>query len=326
MRLSFEERVEIHRGVKRGDSIREIARGLGRAPSSVSREVNRNRGRGSYHPGFAQHRARDEARRPKVFKLEAHPRLARWIAQRLVKRWSPDQIAGRLRRDHPNDPRWWVSPETIYQSLFVQGRGGLNEELTKCLRSGRAKRRSSGRGLGRGQLNDMVLISDRPAEAADRAVPGHWEGDLVMGARSTSQIATLVERTSRYTVLVELPHGRTADLVRDALAETVTKLPEHLRRSLTWDQGKEMARHLEFSVATGVPVFFCEPGKPWQRGLNENTNRLLRDYFPKGVVDFNNVPASELDRVAHELNNRPRKTLGYATPAEVYGDRVAVTT
>jgi len=261
--------------------------------------------------------------------VSPHPRkrrppLAAWVAARLRERWSPPQIAGRLRRDHPGDPRWWVSPETIYQSLYVQGRGGLNRELTAYLRTRRPKRRASQAKRGHGQLTGMVMIADRPPEADDRAVPGHWEGDLVLGGRN-SQIATLVERTSRYLLTVALPTDRTAETVRDALAAAITALPAHLRRSLTWDQGKEMARHVDFTVATGVQVYFCEPGKPWQRGTNENTNRLLRDYWPKGHTDFRTISNDELAHVAHELNNRPRKTLDWATPAEAYSALVAMT-
>jgi IS30 family transposase len=246
------------------------------------------------------------------------------VAARLTQRWSPEQIAGRLRRLHPHDPRWWVSPETIYQSLYVQGRGGLADELTRYLRTQRTRRRGSGHGQGRGQLNDMVNIAQRPPEADDRRIPGHWEGDLLQGGRN-SQIATLVERTSRYLLPVPLPHGRTADVVGPAVAQRIRQLPTHLARSLTWDQGKEMAGHVSFTVATGVQVYFCDPGKPWQRGTNENTNRLLRDYFPKGQTDFNTLSEHTIDDVAHQLNNRPRKTLDYRTPAEVYRDLVAMT-
>ena len=323
-RLQFAERTEIKRRLAAGESISQVAVALGRNKSSISREVARNGGRGSYQPFRAEGRARQQARRPKTFKLERHPKLASWVAGRLAQRWSPEQIAGRLRRDHRNDPRWWVSAETIYQSLYVQGRGGLEAELTHYLRTRRPKRRASQANRGHGQLNDMVLISERPAEADDRAVPGHWEGDLVQGGKH-SQIGTLVERTSRYLLPVYLPNGRTAQEVAAALQACIQQLPTHLKRSLTWDQGKEMARHAEFTIATGVQVYFCEPGKPWQRGSNENTNRLLRDYFPKGHTDFRTITPDELHRIAHELNNRPRKTLDYRTPAEVYAELVALT-
>jgi transposase, IS30 family len=320
-RLSFQERTEISRRLKSKESIRSIAAALDRPPSTISREVRRNgvarlSGDGwAYNPMRAQGLAKRRARRPKVFKLEANRWLARWIAAHLAKRWSPEQIAGRLRLEHPDDPRWWVSPETIYQSLFVQGRGGLAEELTKYLRTRRPKRRAPQANRGHGQLTNKVMISERPAEAHDRAVPGHWEGDLVQGGYH-SQIGTLVERTSRYLIVVPLPDGRSADIVAPAITETIKQLPTHLARSLTWDQGKEMARHVDITVATDVQVYFAEPGKPWQRGTNENTNRLLRDYFPKGETDFRTIASDDIQAVAHELNNRPRKTLGYATPAE----------
>jgi IS30 family transposase len=323
-RLRFEERAEIRRRLSAGESVRGIALALGRHASTVCREVKVNGGRDRYRPYSAQQRARRLARRPKPFKLECHPRLARWVAARLRQRWSPEQIAGRLRRLHPDDARWWVSPETIYQSLYVQGRGGLEQQLSGYLRTGRARRRSPGTGQGRGQLNDMVLISERPPDADDRRVPGHWEGDLLLGG-TASQIGTLVERTSRFFVPIYLPDNRTAPVVAAALRQEIRRLPRHLKRSITWDQGKEMADHVRFTVATGVRVYFAEPGKPWQRGTNENTNRLLRDYFPKGHTDFRAVSRAELERVAAELNSRPRKTLGYRTPAEVYAELVAMT-
>lgn len=324
VRLQFEERTEIKRRLVAGESISVIAVALGRNKGSISREIARNGGPRGYRPWSAQRRAKQLARRPKVFSLEARPELARRVAALLRKRWSPEQISGRLRREHAGDPRWWVSAETIYQSLYVQGRGGLNDELTAYLRTRRTKRRSSQVNRGHGQLNDMVMIAQRPPEADDRRVPGHWEGDLLQGGRN-SQIATLVERTSRFLLPVALPDGRTAPVVAAAVAERIEDLPEHLKRSLTWDQGKEMAAHVAFTVSTGVQVYFCEPGKPWQRGSNENTNRLLRDYFPKGQTDFRTITAEQLDHVAHELNNRPRKTLNYRTPAEVYAELVALT-
>jgi transposase, IS30 family len=325
VRLSFRERTEISRRRRGGESLRSIAAALDRSPSTISRELARNRaGGGGYNPNRAQGLAKVRAQRPKVFKLEANPWLAQAIAARLAQRWSPEQIAGRLRHDHPDDPRWWVSTETIYQSLFVQGRGGLADELTRHLRSRRSQRRSPQANRGHGQLTDKVMISQRPAEVEDRAVPGHWEGDLVQGG-TRSQIATLVERTSRYLIVVPLPDGRSAELVAPAITEAVKALPAHLARSLTWDQGKEMARHLDITIATNIQVYFAEPAKPWQRGTNENTNRLLRDYFPKGATDFRTITPHHLATVAHELNNRPRKTLGYATPAETYAELVALT-
>lgn len=322
--LVLEERTEICRRVGLGESIREIARSLGRAPSTICRELAKNGGRARYRPHLALRRAKEQAKRPKLRRLDTVVDLAGYVGDKLLRWWSPRQISQRLRRDHPDDPRWWVSPETIYGWLYVQARSGLRPELVQALRTGRAKRRSSQHGKGHGQLNDMVMISERPAEVADRAVPGNWEGDLVQGGRD-SAIATLVERTSRYVILVPLPDGRTADKVRDALIGAIRGLPDHLRRSLTWDQGKEMARHLELKVAADIDIYFCEPGKPWQRGSNENTNGLLRQYFPKGQTDFRDVPIEELERVAYELNNRPRETLEFATPAEVYADLVAMT-
>ncbi|HEX2574920.1 MAG TPA: IS30 family transposase, partial [Aquihabitans sp.] len=263
VRLSFQERTEISRRRKANESVREIARALDRAPSTISREVRRNADlKRGYNPSRAQGLAKRRSKRPKVFKLEANRWLARQIAVRLAWRWSPEQIAGRLRLDHPDDPRWWVSPETIYQSLFVQSRGGLADELTAYLRTRRPKRRAPQANRGHGQLTDMVMISERPAEANDRAVPGHWEGDLVQGGYH-SQIGTLVERTSRYLIVVPLPNGRSADIVAPAIAETIKELPAHLARSLTWDQGKEMARHTDITIATDVQVYFAEPGKPW---------------------------------------------------------------
>jgi IS30 family transposase len=324
VRLVFEERTEISRRLRLCQSFRMIGLALGRPTSTISREVARNGGRDHYRPLRADQQARRRARRPKPFRLECHRWLAHWVAQRLAERWSPEQIAGRLKFEHPGDPRWWVSPETIYQSLYVQGRGGLADELTAYLRTRRAKRRTPGHGQGRGQLNDMVNIAERPPEVDERRVPGHWEGDLLLGGRY-SQIGTLVERVSRLFVPVHLPDGRTAPVVADAIAAVIQQLPRHVVRTLTWDQGKEMAGHVGFTVATGVQVYFCDPASPWQRGTNENTNRLLRDYFPKGQTDFRDIGAAELWRVADELNNRPRKVLGFRTPAEVYAELVAMT-
>jgi transposase, IS30 family len=323
-RLEFKERTEISRRVHLGESFATIGSALARSVSTISREVAHNGGRIRYRPLAAHRRAARLARRPKPFRLECHPKLAAWIAERLSWRWSPDQIAGRLRRDHRGDPRWWVSAETIYQSLYVQGRGGLADELTRFLRTRRARRRTPGHGQGRGQLNDMVNIAQRPPEVDERRVPGHWEGDLLLGGRH-SQIGTLVERVSRLFVPVRLPNGRTAPEVAAAIADVIGLLPEHLVQTLTWDQGKEMAAHTGFTMATGVDVYFCDPASPWQRGTNENTNRLLRDYFPKGETDFRDITADELWHVADELNNRPRKTLDYRTPAEVYAEHVAMT-
>jgi IS30 family transposase len=318
-RLAFEERCEIKRGLARELSLAEIALRLGRPTSTVSREVARNGGRVSYQPWMAQHLAKQQRRRPKVFKLERHRRLARWVERCLAKKWSPEQIAERLRLDHPDDPRWWVSAETIYHSLFVQGRGGLREELRVHLRAKKRRRRDPND--GRGQLVDMVPISERPPEVADRAVPGHWEGDLILGGDGRSALGTLVERQTRYALLFVLRDGHTAEAARAALTKVIATLPAELRRSLTWDQGKEMAQHVRFRVDTGVDVYFCDPGKPWQRGTNENTNGLLRQYFPKGSR-FTDLTDAQARAVARELNGRPRKTLGWRTPAEALAELI----
>jgi transposase, IS30 family len=261
-----------------------------------------------------------------VRRLVADRRLAREVAKRLKKKHSPEQIANRLRLEHPDEPHWWVSHETIYQALYLQGRGGLRGELTEALRTGRARRRRKGPNPGRGargKLKDVVLISERPAEAEDRAVPGHWEGDLILGRAGKSQIATIVERTTRFTLLVRLPENRKAITVRDAVAAKIVELPEQLRRSLTWDQGKEMAAHVSFSVATDVAVYFCDPHSPWQRGTNENTNGLLRQYLPRSL-DFSTVTDVQLNAIAAELNERPRQTLGWMTPSEKFSELVAM--
>jgi IS30 family transposase len=323
--LSLPEREEISRGLLAGDSCRVIAARLGRAPSTVSREVAAAGARAQYRAWRADARARRRARRPKTPKLIACPRLRAEVERGLTRRWSPQQIAARLISDFPDDREMRVSHETIYQSLFVQGRGALRWELTRCLRSGRAQRRPLGRGLGKGQLADMVLISDRPAEVADRAVPGHWEGDLILGKRSQSAIGTLVERQTRFVLLVRLRRGRLAEDVKDALVQAIQRLPAHLRRSLTWDRGKEMAAHGPFTVATGVQVYFCDPHSPWQRGTNENMNGLLRQYFPKST-DVSGFTQAQLDVVAAELNGRPRQTLGWQTPSEAFARLVAMTT
>lgn len=323
-RLRKWEREEISRELRAGASIRSIARRLGRAPSTISREVNRNGGRDDYRGYLAWRVAERRARRPKVPKLVANRALAEVVEQRLMQRWSPAQIAGRLRREHPDDPSWWVSPETIYQSLYVQGRGGLRKELTRALRTGRSRRRPRG-GRPRGsRIPNMVNIADRPADVDDRAVPGHWEGDLIEGAFHRSFVATLVERTSRYLMLVELPDGKSASHVADALATNIVKLPEQLRRSLTWDQGREMAAHEDFTIATGVDVYFCDPASPWQRATNENTNGLIRQYLPKRT-DLSRHNQHHLDTIATELNQRPRKTLQWMTPSEKLAEIVATT-
>jgi IS30 family transposase len=326
LRLALAEREEVSRGLRAGESLRHMGRRLGRAASTISREVAHNGGRLTYRAWQAERTAVQRARRPKPAKLATSRRLRATVEAWLAERWSPAQIAARLRHDHPHTPEMWVSAETIYSSLFVQGRGALRAELGRCLRSGRAQRRPRGRGwaAGRGQIRDMVLISERPAEVDDRAVPGHWEGDLLMGRGNRSAIGTLVERRTRYLLLVALPEGRTAAAVRDALARQIVTLPAQLRRSLTWDRGKEMAEHVRFSVDTGVAVYFCDPHSPWQRGSNENTNGLLRQYFPKGT-DLAVHDQAHLDAVARELNGRPRQTLGWLKPSEAFAEVVAST-
>ena len=324
LRLSSAEREEISRGLGTGQSFRQISVGIGRVASTVSREVAANGGRRRYRAWLAEASAARRAQRPRVAKLARSRRLRREVERLLAERWSPQQIAARLRHDHPDDQEMWVSHETIYQSLFVQGRGALRAELTRCLRSGRARRRSPRRATSAGHLVDMVLISERPAEIEDRAVPGHWEGDLIIGKDRRSAIGTLVERQTRFVLLVALPDGRSAEHVRVALAERILTLPEQLRRSLTWDRGKEMAGHAQFTIDTGIAVYFCDPHSPWQRGSNENTNGLLRQYFPKGT-DLSIHDQAHLDAVARELNGRPRQTLDWMKPSEALAKIVAST-
>jgi IS30 family transposase len=321
-RLTLAEREEIACLRAAGQGVREIARALGRDPATISRELRRNCGpRGTYRASTAQQRADENARaggRARPAKLAANLRLRREVQTRLKKRHSPEQIARRLREDFPDDPEMWVSHETIYQSLYVQGRGGLKRELVRCLRTGRAlrkPRRQAEQRRSRERITDMVLISDRPPEAEDRAVPGHWEGDLIMGAGNRTAIGTLVERTTRFVMLLHLPGDHGAETVRDAMVTAMADLPEFLRRTLTWDQGIEMASHAQIAAATGLEIYFCDPASPWQRGTNENTNGLLRQYFPKGT-DLSFYGPGLLDQVAAELNNRPRKTLHWRTPAE----------
>ncbi len=313
-RLSLGEREEISRGLAAGESLRGIAGRLGRAPSTVTREVAANGGRLRYRAAVAHRASRHRALRPKPAKLAANHRLRQVVEAKLERWWSPTQISEWLTHAYPDDEEMRVSHETIYQSLFIQGKGALRKELWRCLRTGRATRRPQGRPAStKGQIRDMVMISERPAEVEDRAVPGHWEGDLLMGKRQTA-IGTLVERWSRYVLLFPLPDGNTAEAVRAALSETVQRLPEHLWASLTWDQGKEMAQHAQFTIDTGVQVYFCDPKSPWQRGTNENTNGLLRQYFPKGT-DMSKLTQQDLDQAAHSLNTRPRQTLGWMTPS-----------
>lgn len=323
--LTLEEREEISRGLAAGNSIRTIAAGLGRAPSTVSREIRRHSSDSPYRAAAADARAWENARRPKACRLARQRRLQRVVATKLALDWSPEQVAGWLRVRYPDQPAMHVSHETIYRSLFIQARGVLKKELLAHLRSRRLMRRAkcaTTKGQPRGQIIDAVSISERPADADDRAVPGHWEGDLLAGSKN-SHIATLVERHSRYTMLVKVKGKDTVSVVR-ALSAQIRKLPAELRRSLTWDRGGEMAQHEQFTVATNVKVYFCDPQSPWQRGTNENTNRLLRQYFPKGI-DISGYTQADLNRIALRLNQRPRKTLGFETPANRLMAAVAAT-
>jgi IS30 family transposase len=323
--LTLAEREDVSRGIAAGHSLRAIALRLGRAPSTLSREVERHGGREKYRANCADEQAWDNAKRPKPCRLATHRSLQRLVAGKLRNNWSPEQIADWLRLRYPGNEAMQVSHETIYRSLFVQARGVLKKELQAHLRSGRTLRRSrnaSPTGQNRGQIVDAVSIRERPADAEDRAVPGHWEGDLISGSNNT-HIATLVERHSRYAMLVKIDGKDTANVV-SALSRHVRKLPAHLRKSLTWDRGLEMASHKDFTIATDVQVYFCDPRSPWQRGSNENTNGLLRQYFPKGT-DLSVHSQAKLDKVARELNQRPRKTLGFITPAEKLSATVAMT-
>jgi len=326
LRLSLAEREEISRGLAAGLSIRAIACGMGRSASTICREVKANGGRAKYRVLPADRGAQRRALRPKRAKLAQCRRLRSVVERKLGDRWSPAQISGWLAEEYPNDPEMRVSHETIYQSLFVQSRGALRKELHACLRTGRAMRRAQAYtkgNVGQGQLRDMVMISERPAEVADRAVPGHWEGDLIFGKKMTS-IGTLVERHSRYVILLKLPHGHGAPAVRAAMTKRILTLPAQLRRSITWDQGKEMAEHTQFTIDTGVQIYFCDPKSPWQRGTNENTNGLLRQYLPRST-DLSQCSQRELDAIARSLNTRPRQTLGWMTPSQAFANAVAMT-
>ena len=341
-RLSHDEREQIMIGASRGESIRSMARRLGRAPSTIMREIANNgaaRGltgryrawyrfgarrcgweaRSGYSARIAQMRSEARARRPKTGKLGRCEQLRAEVQALLVKKFSPEQIAAVLATTYPDRPEMQVSHETIYRALYVQGRGELRRELTKCLRTGRALRRPRNRprgGDGRGRIPGMINISERPPEAADRAVPGHWEGDLILGKNQRSQIGTLVERSTGFVQLLHLPAGRDPETVAEAMIATIKTLPEALRRSLTWDQGKEMSAHARISIDAGIGIYFCDPHSPWQRGSNENTNGLLRQYFPKGT-DLSVHTADYLAEVAAELNERPRKRFGWDSPAKV---------
>jgi IS30 family transposase len=321
--LTLAEREEISRAVVTEHSIRSIAVQLGRAPSTISREIKRNGGQACYRASQADQSAWDRGRRPKTGKLAANRALARIVAGKLQRQWSPEQVAGWLKRAYPDDTSLQVSPETIYRSLFIQARGALKKELVEHLRRSRVMRRSrhhTQKTDQHGRITDTVSISERPASVADRAVPGHWEGDLLFGSKN-SQIATLVERHTRYAMLVKVS-GKDTETVINALIKHAHKLPEELYKSLTWDRGKEMADHKRFTLATDIQVYFCDPQNPWQRGSNENTNGLLRQYFPKGT-DLSGYSQAKLNAVARRLNERPRKTLNYETPAERFHQTVA---
>lgn len=323
--LSLIEREEISRALAEGVSLRAIARRLGRAPSTISREITRHGGVARYRAAVADQRSWERARRPKPCKLAGSPELRALVASKLADQWSPEQISGWLARTYPGEHALQVSTETIYRSLFIQARGVLRKELTAHLRTRRTMRRSKSatrNGQGRGRIVDAISIRERPAEAVDRAVPGHWEGDLLAGA-ANSHIATLVERQTRYLMLVKVA-GKDSATVVDALASEVQMLPAQLRASLTWDRGMELAEHVRFTVATDVDVYFCDPQSPWQRGSNENTNGLLRQYLPKGT-DLSVINQAELDAIASRLNSRPRKTLDFHTPADRFADVVAST-
>jgi len=314
--LTAQEREEVSRGLAAGESCRAISAQLGRASSSVSREVQRNGGREQYRAEAAEARAQHRRRRPKPCKLSRLPRLRDEVEARLKLEWSPQQISAWLKLEYPEQPEMQISHEAIYLSLYVQGRGVLRKELTNHLRKRRAVRQAkTQQATGRGHVPDRILISERPAEVADRAVPGHWEGDILLG-KPTDGIGTLVERSTRYVLLFKLPGGRVnAESVREGMTDAILKLPASLRRSLTLDQGREMSQHARFSVDTGVAVYFCDPYHPWQRGTNENTNGLLRQYFPRGR-SLARVTQAELDLVAERLNGRPRQTLGWKNPAQ----------
>jgi len=321
--LNLSEREEISRGVVAGQSVRSMAGSLGRAPSTISREINRNGGRGEYRASKAEQAAWERAHRPKICKLVKNRALAQIVAKKLTRRWSPEQIAGWLKKTYPEDENYQVSHEVIYRSLYVQARGALKKELIKHLRTRRMMRHSrhgNSSGEGQGQIKDMISISERPASVEDRAVPGHWEGDLIVGSNE-SYIATLVERHTRYVMLAKVD-GKDTKTVINALIKQSKKLPRELYRSLTWDRGKELSDHKRFSLATDIDVYFCDPQSPWQRGSNENTNGLLRQYFPKGT-DLSVHSQKHLNNVACELNDRPRKTLEFFSPADKFNECVA---
>ena len=315
-RLSFEERERISRGIAAGESNAQIARAVGRHRSTIGREIGAcGRQRRLYRAVTAERKAFERASRPKLTKLSSSPRLRAAVETGLQERWSPEQISARLKLEYPSDPEMRISHETIYRSLYVQSRGELRRQLTAQLRTGRRTRRARGRPERRGRIIDMIPISERPAQIEDRAVPGHWEADLLLGAYGRSAVATLVERHTRYVLLARLGNDRTTEHVIEALKQRIRELPVHLRRSLTCDQGREFAAHKNFTLETGIDVYFCDPHSPWQRGSNENTNGLLRQYLPKST-DLAARSQVELDEIAAQLNGRPRKTLDWLTPAE----------
>jgi IS30 family transposase len=323
-RLTMSDRADIYAGIREGLTFTAIAAQIGFSVATVSREVGGVAGRSAYRPAVAHRQARRAACRPKVTKLAANPVLCAAVITGLESLLSPEQISNRLRADFADDASMRVSYETIYQSLYVQGRGELRKELAACLRSGRARRQPHHRLERRGRIPDMVSISDRPPEVEDRSLPGHWEGDLIVGPFSRSAIGTLVERSTRYVMLLHLPDRHGALEVREAMVKAVASMPAHLMRTVTWDQGAELAQHRQFTVDTNIDVYFCDPHSPWQRGSNENTNGLLRQYFPKGT-DLSTYTAEELRAAADSLNNRPRKTLGWATPNEALARLLATT-
>ena len=322
--LSLSDRVEIAVGLGGGESFTTIAGRIGCHVSSVSREVGGRRGRRSYRPEAAHRRAAEAARRPKPSKLATNPVLCGRVIDGLEKLWSPQQISAKLRSDYPNNPEMWVSHETIYQSLFVQGRGELRRELTKCLRTGRVRRKPRSDAPPSGNIPEPVPISARPPEVDDRAVPGHWEGDLIIGAGGKSAVGTLVERSTRYVMLFRLGDSHNAHAVRQAMTATIRTLPSTLFKTLTWDRGSEMARHREFTIDTGIQVYFCDPHSPWQRDSNENTNGLLRQYMPKSS-DLSVHSDDDLQTIADSLNGRPRQTLDWQNPTEVLQQLLATT-
>ena len=320
--LTSAEREEIRLGIDRGESDTQIAGRLGRARSTVWREIRRNGGRESYSAFRAHDQAARRARRCRSRWFETRPELWELVEEKLLEWWSPRQISRWLRIEFPDEPLWWVSHESIYQAIYIQGRGSLRKELAACLRTGRAKRRPrSPQGRERGRIPDMINISERPAEAADRAVPGHWEGDLIIGKGGRSAVATLVERSTRFGMLVKLDN-KTAEHVTERLTEAARRIPQQLFKSLTWDQGTELADHAKFTIDTGIDVFFCDPHSPWQRGSNENWNGLVRQYLPKGT-DLSVHTQNDLNEMARSLNNRPRETLNWENPAQRLNQLVA---